>query len=449
MLNRRILYWIGLIGLSGWMNLVLLSGTNSPMRAGEPRATPEDLVSAAMNSPLAQPAMPPPVPTVITNLHLPMIRLPPGPLYFPMTLLPNPLLPTGPIPPDGAMNQSPNAYLMWSTFEPPAGLVRYDLYLEANNPQPSLLIAQGLHTNSFDPATFELDRQYYWRVVTYDDQGRQAIGPVWSFRVEPLLDSPEIGTMVLVPAGEFLMGCDSAVEDCSEANALPLHPVYLDGYEFDKYEVTNREYRDCVAAGVCPVPRRFDAPGRKSYFDNPEFDLFPVMYVSWWNALTYCQWVGKRLPTEAEWEKAARGPIDTRPWPWGIEGPTCERANFSVRCSARTDQVGSHPTGASPYGAMDMAGNMFEWVADRYVFNYYTFSPHENPQGPFYSRPDPNKPRTPHPYYVIRGGSYHDNWWYARVTHRHWGHHGDTPGHDAPNYRSFRVGIRCARALAE
>jgi formylglycine-generating enzyme required for sulfatase activity len=386
---------------------------------------------------------------ITAALYLPFIRLPPPDIYLPIVLLPNPLTPDSPQPPHKATRQSPNAFLAWSTIITAEGPLRYEVYLEANNPQPVQLVAHGLEKASYDPATFELDTDYYWRVVAIDEQGQRVGGPVWTFHVEPYLNPPEIGAMVRVPAGEFMMGCDSAVENCFEPNALPLHPIYLDAYQIDKYEVTNGEYRACVAAGVCNAPRRSDSPKRSSYYNNPAYDFYPVMYVSWWDATDYCEWKGKRLPTEAEWEKAARGPIDTREWPWGNEGPECSRANYRYQCVNDTEPAGSHPTGASPYGAMDMAGSMFEWVFDRYAYHYYRSSPYENPQGPEFSRPNPNKPGTSHPYFVIRSGSYHDNSWYSRVTHRHWGHHGDKPGQDAPLYRSFRVGIRCAQSLSE
>lgn len=388
-------------------------------------------------------------------LHMPLLYSPtlPVTLFLPIVSDSEPYPLLNPHPAHAATNQSPNTYLSWMTSvsasDLVSGLVYYDVYLEANNSQPGALVAQGLTEPNFDPPTLSLDTWYYWRVAVTNEQGVRVIGPVWAFHVEPFLYPPAIGTTVLVPAGEFLMGCDLAVEACNEPKERPLHPVYLDTFEIDKYEVTNVEYRACVDANVCPRPRLPSSRKRSDYFYNPTYDYYPVMYVSWWNATTYCEWVDKRLPTEAEWEKAARGPIDTRIWPWGNEMADCSRANFYAKCVGDTEPVGSHPTGASPYGVMDMSGSMFEWVYDRFSVFYYSNSPYENPQGPEFSRPNPNKPSTSHPYFVIRGGSYHDNWWYSRVTHRHWGHHGDRPGHDSPNYRSFRVGIRCARSVTE
>jgi formylglycine-generating enzyme required for sulfatase activity len=380
--------------------------------------------------------------SIIRNRKVPTITP-----FLPWVSRADPLVPSNPQPPSGASGQSPNVYLTWGTLEPTDQPLYYEIALEANNPQPTQLIAAGLQRSAFDPVTFAPDTQYYWQVTVTDLGGNRIAGPVWTFRVERWYDPPRIGAMVQVPAGEFKMGCDRATTSCWLQRELPLHVVYLDAFEIDKYEVTNKEYRACEAAGVCNPPRRFDSPGRSSYYHNAEYDLYPVMYVSWNDAQNFCGWLGKRLPTEAEWEKAAKGAIDTRPWPWGWEGATCDRANYYADCGSRTSRVGSYPASASPYGAMDMAGNMFEWVFDKFDVTYYTYSPYANPTGPDTSLLEGKEDRESMPYYSIRSGSYHDNWYYARTTHRHWGHHGDRAQGDAPLFRSFRVGIRCARSL--
>ena len=126
------------------------------------------------------------------------------------------------------------------------------------------------------------------------------------------------GEMINIPSGEFLMGCDplhNGGEECV-ADEEPLHSIFLDAYAIDKYEVSNLQYARCVEAGMCAAPEESASYSHPSYFDNPEFANYPVIWVSWHNANQYCAWAGKRLPTEAEWEKAARNG-STQAFPWG------------------------------------------------------------------------------------------------------------------------------------
>jgi formylglycine-generating enzyme required for sulfatase activity len=174
--------------------------------------------------------------------------------------------------------------------------------------------------------------------------------------------------MRLVPSGEFAMGSDEIRDE------EPVHTVFLNAFYIDKYEVTNAQYKLCVNAGECQSPKDFSSNTRPSYFDNPEFDDYPVIYVDWNMARAYCEWRGGRLPTEVEWEKAARG-TDGRTFPWG-ETLDCEHANYgqgaSKSCEEDTTPVGSYESGQSVYGLYDMAGNVNEWVSSLYQPYPYT-----------------------------------------------------------------------------
>jgi formylglycine-generating enzyme required for sulfatase activity len=181
---------------------------------------------------------------------------------------------------------------------------------------------------------------------------------------------------VYVPAGEFHMGSDSG-----PADQQPMHAVTLDTFWIDQTEVTNAMYARCVSANACTPPLDPRSFTRASYYSEPAFADYPVLFVNWFQAGAYCTWAGRRLPTEAEWEKAARG-ADQRPYPWGSEPPDALRLNFGATGLGDTAPVGQYPAGASPYGALDMAGNAWEWVADWYDPGYYAESPDENPTGP-------------------------------------------------------------------
>ena len=222
--------------------------------------------------------------------------------------------------------------------------------------------------------------------------------------------------MRLVPAGEFMMGSQGTKDD-----EKPVHAVELNAFYMDTYEVTTERYRDFLNATGRAAPRAWtDAipvnHGRK-----------PVVGVSWSDAEAYCDWAGKRLPTEAEWEKAARG-TDGRQYPWGNEAPTKDRANYDGPAGfsywTLTD-VGSQHAGVSPYGMHDMAGNVWEWVADWYDHDYYQRSPKKNPAGPPSGQ-----------YKVLRGGSWNDRPILVRSAQR--------TGNTALLQTNY-IGFRCAQ----
>ena len=177
--------------------------------------------------------------------------------------------------------------------------------------------------------------------------------------------------LVYVPEGKFEMGSTKG-----SANEVPVHTIYLDAYWIDRTEVTNGMYEQCVAAGACDPPSKKAPSTRKDgYYGISKYDDYPVVFVDWYNAKAYCEWTGRRLPNEAEWEKAARG-TNGRTYPWG-ENINCGLANYRLDsqeyCRGETSKVGSYPDGASPYGALDMAGNVFEWVNT--LYDIYPYDP--------------------------------------------------------------------------
>ncbi len=240
------------------------------------------------------------------------------------------------------------------------------------------------------------------------------------------LPGPDNVEEILIPSGVFLMGCDSnnSSEIRCPSSQQPLHAVYLDAYFIDKYEVTNARYKACVDAGGCTPPWSNTSYTRRFYYGNPIYDDYPVIRVDWYQAVAFCAWAGKRLPSEAEWEKAARGDIDTRKYPWGDREPDATLLNYGAQIGD-TVEVGSYPSGASPYGVMDMAGNVWEWVNDWYSGGYYRVSPHANPPGPESGR-----------HRVRRGGSWLNPEGDMRVAER---------SLKPPEHWPSAIGFRCVR----
>jgi formylglycine-generating enzyme required for sulfatase activity len=241
-------------------------------------------------------------------------------------------------------------------------------------------------------------------------------------------------TQVFVPAGSFLMG--SADDDpLAEDDEKPQHEVALDSFWLDQTEVTNRQFAAFLneegnqqeegARWLLVESPAALIQSRDGVFQpKPGFGDHPVIVVSWYGARAYCQWSGGRLPTEAEWEYAARGP-DRPMYPWGSQAPTCDLANY-FGCVGATTEVGSYMDGASWVGALDMSGNVWEWVNDRYDSSYYQISPDENPPGLSFGI-----------YRVLRGGTWDD---YGvrllRAANRHF---------SEPADRIYDVGFRCVQ----
>jgi formylglycine-generating enzyme required for sulfatase activity len=226
--------------------------------------------------------------------------------------------------------------------------------------------------------------------------------------------------MVRVPPGPFTMGCDDCGDDLSPGtDEQPAHEVTLSGFDIDVTEVTQAAYAACVAATACSEP--------SANYDPEGTPTLPLRSMTWDQAVAFCEWGGKRLPTEAEWEKAARG-TDGRMFPWGNDDEfNCDRANTD-QCGMVVQPVGTARDGASPYGALDMAGNVWEWTHDYYAADAYADHDGPDPQGPESGT-----------HRVLRGGSYGNLPTLARVTNRSDAYASDHGGSG--------LGFRCAADL--
>lgn len=221
--------------------------------------------------------------------------------------------------------------------------------------------------------------------------------------------------MVVIPKGFFWMGCTKQTDRYCHRTEHPRRRLFLKSYRVDKTEVTQKAYAACVKAERCSRPVRGFKPRVKAEY--------PVTHVTWQQAHKFCAWLGKRLPTEAEWEKAARG-VDGRRYPWGDAKPTCQVANSSPSCGNKTFPVGSYPKGASPFGVLDMTGNVEEWVQD-------WFRPYPTTSRLVTSTMKGNER-------VARGCAFNYDFWHCRATHRFYAN---------PTNHSQVLGFRCAASL--
>jgi formylglycine-generating enzyme required for sulfatase activity len=218
--------------------------------------------------------------------------------------------------------------------------------------------------------------------------------------------------MVLIPAGEFTMGKNTS----NPTDWQPEHKVFINAFYMDKNEVTNKQYYEFCTATKYPLPELW---GMTQFKCGPGFPDHPVVGVSYSDAVKYASWVGKRLPTEAEWEYAARGGLSGNNFPWGNQTDTTLVNSGKLHKS--TLKVGSFkPNG---YGLFDMAGNVWEWTNDNYGDNYYSVSPNQNPKGPSGGR-----------FKVIRGGSWHSGAMCTQTYYRNG---------LSPSWIDFAVGFRC------
>ena len=236
-----------------------------------------------------------------------------------------------------------------------------------------------------------------------------------------ILHPTDQSVMVFIPAGEFIMGRDDMPPELGES---PAHRVHLDAFYIDKYEVTNARYQRFMEATGTPPPDFWT----DAMLNEP---VQPVVAVTWYEAEAYAEWVGKRLPTEAEWEKAARG-VDGRTYPWGNDFDWAF-GNFSdnhLEDGHLDGFAGSSPPGrfltdVSPYGVFDMGGNVLEWVSDWQDENYYAVSPALNPTGPATGT-----------HKILRGGAMDIGPEFSRTTYRN---------RLMPHGTNMSFGFRCAK----
>ena len=282
--------------------------------------------------------------------------------------------------------------------------------------------SSGGSWNETDDIVGSASRNYYNPSRIFDLVGFRCARSLSPNAVNTAISQTQISdkdgmAMLYIPAGDFSMGSNNG-----EADEKPVHKVNLDAYWIDSTKVTNAMYAKCVSAGVCQEPSNKNSNTHSNYYGNSQFDNYPVIYVDWNMAKTYCKWRGDRLPTEAEWEKAARG-TDGRTYPWGNDAPNKDLLNYRGAINDTT-KVGSYESGKSPYGLYDMAGNGWEWVSDWYGSTYYQTSPSSNPLGP-----DTGAFR------ALRGGSWYYYVNYARSAYR---------SYFAPSFTNYYVGFRCA-----
>jgi formylglycine-generating enzyme required for sulfatase activity len=238
------------------------------------------------------------------------------------------------------------------------------------------------------------------------------------------VEADSLPEMAYFPEGEFQMG---SPEEKGKSNEHPQHRVYLDAFYLDRYEVTFNDFEDYLAANPKKHPTITGWYDRKA---RPDMVNKPVFGLQWKRCRDYCEWNKKRLPTEAEWERAAKG-VDDRTYPWGNEPPDDYRANFGNCCFIHKGmvltQIGKFDLGKTPEKVFDLGGNVAEWVYDWYDKEYYAKAPYKNPKGPEKGR-----------YHVVRGGAWNSLPVYLRSSSRY----GDN---DAKDY--YGIGCRCAKSV--
>ncbi len=253
-------------------------------------------------------------------------------------------------------------------------------------------------------------------VIAPESQGQASPGEVVNPTLQPKVRDDKF---VFIPGSSFWMGSNKGDPSAGKSEQ-PQHKVLLSGFFLMKREVSNFDYEQCVKAGAC-TPPKIEKEGQLSHYGDPNYYKFPVVGVKWQQALDFCHWMKGDLPTEAMWEKAARGK-DARIFPWGEKEPGCDLLNIQG-CKEDVLETGSFPNGVSPYGAADMSGNVAEWVSDWFDSGFYKLSPRWSPTGPTQGR-----------YRTVRGGSFLDEADLARTAAR---------SYQEPDVPSEGIGFRC------
>ena len=365
---------------------------------------------------------------------------PQSPNYIPQTL---PAVPTLISPPNGATGIATTLTFTWNAT---SGADSFYLQIATNSSfsSGSLFYSPSGHMAGTSRTIGGLSNStvYYWRVSATNAYGTSGWSSVWSFTTTAG-GSVSI-EWISIPAGNFTMGSLPS-DPYVQTNEQPQHTVYLDAYQISKYEITNAQYKTFMDAGGYSNSAYWTTEGwtwRTSnnitepyywssgqYNSGPSFPNHPVVGVSWYEAYAFCQWAGGHLPTEAQWEKAARGTSDTNYWPWGTtwDASKCNSSyNTAPDTFAYSSPVGLFSSGQSPYGVYDMAGNVYEWCNDWYGSTYYNDpGANSNPIGP-----------TTGSNRVLRSGTFTQTVRYYRTVER-W--------YNPPEHLSYGDGFRIAK----
>jgi formylglycine-generating enzyme len=314
--------------------------------------------------------------------------------------------PGAPSPVDNATNQTPSLTLSWICSDPDSDTLTYDVFFGTSNP-PTSQVATGQSGATLSRTGLSNSTTYYWKVNATDSKGATTPGTVWSFTTSSGMPPPG---MVLVTGGTFQMGSASG-----ESNEQPVHAVTLGSYYLDSREVTVAQYLAFCTSTVKSVP---SAPSWGWSDDNP------IVNVTWDDATAYAVWAGKRLPTEAEWEYAARGGALTHGYAYSGSNTIGDVAWYESNSENRTHAAGTKAS--NELGLYDMSGNLWEWCSDWYDSKYYSVSPSVDPKGPAQGSGR-----------VLRGGSYYSVKGYCRVAIR---------DRNSPT-NPINFGFRCAKDM--